>query len=280
MRQLAVLPAGAELGDEELRRVVARVESGVDRQKQAVALAALARTLDWAGKQEESRRLAFRALESGIEEPTILLMAAKHAALAGETARARDLYRRAVRADPLSPTIRYRLGLFSIERGDLEAAAAQFLLASVLWPEDAAAHEKLGLVMAERGRYRLALASLEEARRLDPGRAEIIQMMARVRQVAGLAPEEIEAPEIAVERYPSGNPRSVAQTGRDAAGGRVLHGLFAEWRPSGTLRRVVDYADGVPRGAAVIWDEAGGRAVDYSERPDTGGVAGLGAPPS
>jgi tetratricopeptide (TPR) repeat protein len=259
MRQLGALARSAELDEERLREVTARVEGGVDREEQARALAALARTLDWAGKEEESRRLAFRALESGVEHPAIFLMAAKHRALEGDHDRALDLYLRAVRADPLSPTTHYQTGLFSIERGDLEAAAAHLLLASVLWPEDAAAHEKLGLVMAERGRYGLALASLEEARRRSPGRQEIVGMMARVRQVAGSALAGVEPPEIIVERYPSGTARRVAQAGRDAVGRRVLNGLLTEWSPSGTLRRVVGYVDGVPRADEVIWDETGAR---------------------
>ncbi len=258
MRGLGTLSAGAELSEERLREVIARVEGGIDPGKQARALAALARTLEWAGKQEESRRLASRALESGFEHPSILLMAAKHAALAGEAKQALELYLRALRADPLSPTTHYRMGMFSIQLGDLEAAAAHFLLASVLWPEDAAAHEKLGLVMAERGRYELALASLGEARRRSPGRPEIGRVMERVREAAGAGPVP-PPPELVVERYPSGTARLVAQARADASGARVLHGLFTEWWPDGTLRRVVGYDAGVPRAPEATWDETGRR---------------------
>ena len=257
MRGLGALPAGTALPEERLREVVARVEGGIDPAERARALAALARTLDWAGKEEESRRLAFRALEFGLEDPAILLMAAKHTALAGDSARALELYQRALRADPLSPTIQYQTGLFRIQRGDLEAAAAHFLLASVLWPEDGAAHEKLGLVMAERGRFRLALASLAEARRRDPGRPEIARVMERVRQAAGGGP--LPPPEIIVERYPSGTARLVAQARRDASGRRLLHGLYTEWRPDGTLARVVSYVGGAPR-VATSWNEEGERS--------------------
>ena len=259
LRDAGVLAREAELTEAELDRVVARVEGRIDGARQALALAALARTLDWAGKQEESRRLAFRALESGLEEPSILLMAAKHSVLAGDGSRASDLYQRAVRADPLSPTTHYQTGLFAIQGGDLEAAAAHFLLASVLWPEDAAAHEKLGLVMAERGRFDLALASLEEARRRQPGRPEIAAMLSRLRSDAGPALGEIAAPEVVVERHPSGPARSVTQGRRDAAGEWRRHGLHTEWWPSGTLRRVVDFVDGVPRGGEASWDESGRR---------------------
>ena len=260
MRELGALPRDAELAEEDLRRVVARVEGRIDGARQAVALAALARTLDWAGKHEESRRLAFRALESGLEEASILLMAAKHTALAGDTAGALDLYQRAVRADPLSPTTHYQTGLFAIHRGDLEAAAAHLLLASVLWPEDPAAHEKLGLVMAERGRYGLALASLEEARRREPGRPEIARKVSRLRQVAGPALARVAPPEVVVERHSSGPPRTVTQTRRDPTGGRLRNGLHTEWWPAGTLRRVVGYVDGVPRGVEATWDESGARS--------------------
>ena len=259
MRRLGALASDAELPEEVLRRVAARVEGRIDRAGQAVALAALARTLDWAGKDEESRRLAFRALESGLEEASILLMAAKHTALAGDMAGALDLYQRAVRADPLSPTTHYQAGLFSIHRGDLEAAAAHFLLASVLWPEDPAAHEKLGLVMAERGRYALALASLEEVRRRAPGRPEIARIMSKLRQAAGPGAGGIAPPEIVVERHPSGTARTVTQTRRNAAGERLRHGLHTEWWPSGTLRRFVGYVDGVARGGEATWDESGTR---------------------
>jgi tetratricopeptide (TPR) repeat protein len=160
----------------------------------------------------------------------------------------------------LSPTTHYQLGLFSIHQGDLEAAAAHLLLATVLWPEDAAAHEKLGLVMAERGRYGLALASLEEVRRRQPGRAEIDRLRARLRQDAGPARVGTAPPEIVVDRHPSGPARTVTQTRRNAAGERLRHGLHTEWWPSGALRRVVDYIDGVPRGGEASWDESGNRA--------------------
>ena len=113
----------------------------------------------------------------------------------------------------------------------------------MLWPEDPAAHEKLGLVMAERGRYELALESLEQARRQAAGPA-----------AAGVAPSEI-----AVERHPSGPARTVTQTRRGASGRRLRHGLHTEWWPSGTLRRVVAYVDGVPRGGESTWDESGRR---------------------
>jgi tetratricopeptide (TPR) repeat protein len=253
MRQELLLPATTELSAETLAQVTRQVESRIDPQRHADALAALARTLDWAGKQEDSRRLAMRALGSGAESVSILLIAGKHHALQGDHEKAMELYRRAVRIDPLSPTPRYRMGLLSIELGELEAAAAHFFLATVLWPEDAKAHERLGLVMAERGRYGLAVASLEEAKRRDPGRRSADEMIERVKRYAGAAFEAVEAPLVTLERHPSGVIGKAAQSRRDSAGRSLLHGIHTEWAEDGALLRFADTANGEFRGADVRW---------------------------
>ncbi len=232
------------------------MEGRIDPGRHAEALAALARTLDWAGKLEDSRRLALRALESGTESTSILLVAAKHRALEGDVDGAMDLYRRAVRTDPLSPTPHYWMGLLSIETRQLEAAAAHFFLATVLWPDDAKAHEKLGLVMAERGRYDLAIASLKEAKRRDPGRRSIDGMIERVRSYAGADLEPLESPKAALERYASGVIRLAAQSRPNAAGGSTLHGIYTEWAKDGSLLRFADTIDGEFRGSDVRWTNA------------------------
>jgi tetratricopeptide (TPR) repeat protein len=257
MRREALLPMAAVLGDAALARVDEKVMRGVDPLKQAEALASLAWTLDWAGKREDSKRLALMALESGAETPRVLLIAGKHFALDGDFDRAWELYRRAVRADPLSPTPHYQMGLLAINRGELEAAAAHFFLATILWPEDAKAHEKLGLVMAERGHYALALASLNEARRRDPGRPAIDDMIERVKRYAGPALEPVAAPEISLERYSSGVVSEAAQWRLDTTGHRVLHGISTEWAEDGSLLRFADWVDGEARGADVRWESSG-----------------------
>jgi len=261
MRQEGLLPAAAKPSAEALAAVERQVAGTVDPKRQAEALASLALTLDWAGKEEDSRRLALQALESGTESVNVLLIAGKHLALEGDVEGALALYRRAVRADPLSPTPRYQLGLLAIQRGDLEAAAAHFFLATVLWPEDAKAHEKLGLVLAERGRFALAVASLEEARRRDPGRRSTDEMIARVRRHAGAALGATETPGIALERYPSGVIAMAAQSRRDGAGRSVHHGIYTEWAEDGSLARFADTVDGELRGSDVSWAQSGRRAA-------------------
>ncbi len=267
MRQDGLLPATAKLSDQAHAAVTRQVEELIDPRKHAEALASLAWTLDWAGKQDESRRLALEALESGVETPRILLIAGKHSALQGDVDTARDLYRRAVRADPLSPTPHYQMGLLSIEHGELEAAAAHFFLATVLWPDDAKAHERLGQVMAERGRYGLAVASLEEAKRRDPGRRSTEAMIERVRRYAGAALDFVEAPEITFDRYPSGVISMAVQSRKDSAGRAVFHGIYTEWAEDGSLLRFADAVNGEMRGSDVNW-ESSGRLASSNGRQD------------
>jgi tetratricopeptide (TPR) repeat protein len=257
MRQERILPGDAKLSPTALEQVVHQVEEGIDREKHAEALASLAWTLDWAGKRDDSRRLAFKALESGFETPRVLLIAGKHFALDGDLEQAHTLYQRAVRADPLSPTPHYQMGLLAISRGELEEAAARFSLATILWPHDAKAHEKLGLVMAERGAYGIAIASLTEAKRRDPGRASIDGMIERIQLYAGVTFEPVAAPRIEVERYPSGAVRSIAQSWPDASGGSSGPGIHTEWAEDGTLVRFADTMNGAVSGADVSWDASG-----------------------
>lgn len=258
MRQERVLPAAARLSAQGLAQIVSRVENGIDREQQAQALASLAWTLDWAGKREDSRRLAIKALESGFETTRILLIAGKHFALDGDAERALDLFRRAVRADPLSPTPHYQMGLLAINRGELEAAAAHFSLATVLWPHDAKAHEKLGLVMAERGRHGLGVASLTEAKRRDPGRSAIDDMIARIQHHAGVAFRPVPAPRLEIERYSSGVVRSTTQSWPDPSGGSLRPGIHTEWDENGSLLRFADTVNGSFSGSDVTWNGAGG----------------------
>ena len=102
----------------------------------AGALANLSLTLNWAGKNEESRRLAQQALDSGHEDPTMLMMVARHAALEGENEKALHYFRRAAAASPNSPVVRSQLGMLHSGRGDREAAAAQFFMATLLWDDN------------------------------------------------------------------------------------------------------------------------------------------------
>ena len=103
MIKMGIATPASTWDDAVISMISERVTSNVDEAANAMALTNLARVLNWAGKQEDSRRLAFQALESGAEDPTILMMVARHLALEGDTDQALVYFRRAMRANPNNP---------------------------------------------------------------------------------------------------------------------------------------------------------------------------------
>jgi tetratricopeptide (TPR) repeat protein len=260
MEELAgrgVLQPDAAWGDAAIARVADRVERSLDKTLHARALANLALTLDWAGKTEESNRLAMQALESGEEDPTILMIAARHQAMAGRSDEALGLFRRALRANPGNPVVHSQLGLLLAGRQELEAAAAHFFLASLIWADNEVYHQQLGFIMGQRGRHATALASLMEARRLNPQNPQTEARIASIRAQLGQNAAVVSPLEVSVDRYPSGYPRTIAQTRAGSDGHPVTSGIWTEWYDGGGLKRFMDYEDGNPHGVAVEWDESG-----------------------
>ncbi len=249
--------------------VVERVEQGIDHAAHALALANLALTLDWAGKKEDSRRLAFQALESGVEDPTILMIAGRHLAMEGKNDEALDCFQRAVKVRPGDPVLHSQLGMLRAGRNELEAAAAHLFLASLLWQDNPEYHRQLGAILSMRGRPEAALSSLLEARRLAPADRGLDERIASIQSRLGdgvsVAPAGF-----AVTRYESGYPKTIAQTQPNAAGRAVPDGIWTEWYDGGGLKGFADYVDGVRHGVAITWDE---RGRDSSRREYRNGAA-------
>ena len=253
MAQLGIVRLGSTWDETAVREATQRVEGGIDRAAHGRALAQLAWTLDWAGKEQDSRRLAVKALAYEQEDPPTLLIVARHEAFDGDTPLARELFLRALRADPLSPTVYYQYGLFLADLRELEAAAANFLRASVLWPQDSAAHLKFGLAMAERGRLDIALPALIEAQLLNPGDRGTQAKIDQVQEILG-SPKSKPIPcDVSISRYLSGNPRVIAQTRPSERANPIAHGAWTEWYDTGELKSFVDYVNGVPKGVRTSW---------------------------
>ncbi|HKK71077.1 MAG TPA: tetratricopeptide repeat protein [Candidatus Krumholzibacteria bacterium] len=243
-------------GPETVARIAERVESSVSEETHARALANLALTLSWAGKAEDSRRLADRALESGVEDGTILLMAARHATLEGDHDAARGYYQRAVAAAPNDPVTRSQMGFFLAGIGQHEAAVAQFYLASLLWNDNETYHQQLGFALERIGRHDLALAAFERARALAPQDPKLQRKVATLSErippnarFTDLEPQ--------VTRHPSGYPESLMTTRVVANGPRVPDGFRVEWYETGELRSFTQLRAGHGKGASVRWDRQG-----------------------
>jgi tetratricopeptide (TPR) repeat protein len=256
-----VVRPAASWGDEAVAGVVARVEGRIDRKAHAQALANLARVLSWAGKDEEARRLANRALAAAPELATanadVLAILSERE---GDTVRTWQYLRTALNEDPANPQIHFQIGLEMLNKKppgwSLEAAAAHVLWASAFMPENDMTHQILGLIMAERERFAVAYPSLLEALRLNPRNAEAESALVRLREILGPELRE-DPPKVSLKRYPSGAPEQIVQVRPDAAGGFIPDGIATEWYEAGEPRRLLDYANGVPHGVELIWDPSG-----------------------
>jgi len=243
-------------GNDAIARVTSRVEAGLDTASHARALGNLALTLSWAGKDEDSRRLAFEAVEMGLEEPVVLMMVARHHALAGDVAQAESFLRRAIKANPRNPVAHFQIGLLLVGQEELEAAAGHFFLASVLSPDNDEVHKHLGSVMAQRGRLEVALASYLKARDLDPNSSYTQGRIDWLRQSLP-ADSSMEPPKLSLTSYPSGAPLRLAQAKPDAVGDYIPDGIWTEWYENGGLKRFADFGDGEPNGVDISWDPDG-----------------------
>lgn len=245
-----------DYGPEAVARVSRRVHASVTSEEHARALANLALVLSWAGKGDDSRRLADRALATGVEDPTILLMAARHATLDGDHDAAHGYYRRAVAASPNDAEVRSQMGFFLAGIGRHEAAIAQFYLASLMQAQSETYHQRLGFALERAGHPDLALAALEEAARLAP-QDEGLRMRVEVLRARVPVTERFVDLQPQFERHATGYPRSLATT-RDLGGGtRVPDGMRVTWYDTGELESFAHLHDGVAVGTYVRWDREG-----------------------
>jgi tetratricopeptide (TPR) repeat protein len=253
----------ADWTTETIAEVAAAVEGDLDSVAHAQAMANLAQVLFWAGKTEEARRPAEDALASGVQDPRIVVTAARilgtAAAAEGDSVQAKQHFRTALNALPGSAETHFQVGLMHLNEParDLETAAAHLFLVSVLWPDNDMAHETLGLAMAEQGHYAVAYSSLREARRLNPANADTERALGRLAELIGPQAHAIGQPEISVRSYSSGTPREVYQYLNDAAGRPVVNGIWTEWYEGGEPRRFVEFEDGLRHGVEVTWGRDG-----------------------
>jgi len=172
MIAMGVVQPSSDWGAEAIDRVASQIEAGIDPIAHAQALANLARVLSWAGKDEDARRLADRALAEAPELATanadVLAILSERE---GDSVKTWHYLRAALKADPANPQIHLQIGLELLKREipnwSLEAAAAHVLLASAFMPENDMTHQILGLILAERQRFAVAYPSLLEALRLN-----------------------------------------------------------------------------------------------------------------
>ena len=118
--------------------------------------------------------VATQALSAPQEESLALAGLGRQFLAKGDPERAREAFRRAAAADPTSleainrGDLRYLLGSLMLFKGDLGDAERTFRVLQDQLPAEGWGHWGLGLVVLARGDHRGALASMEQAARLQP----------------------------------------------------------------------------------------------------------------
>ena len=182
-------------GEARIAEVADRVQSGLDPHDHATALMNLSKVLGWAGKRDESYRLARQAVELFPEDSMIQYHAGLTAHLVGRKDEAVPHYRRAVELQPDADEPHGNLGVLLEEAGRLDEAIHHFRLAIryARTPETARRNTanlakalmQQGYEAYSRGRLPESLDSLQEAAGLAPGDPEILGRLGIAELAAG-----------------------------------------------------------------------------------------------
>jgi len=218
---LAVVEAMAEDGivrigpgwnETSINAVTARVESGIDNQDHALALMKLSKVLGWAGKLDESYRLAMQAVDLYPEDARVQYNAGLTAHLSGRKAQAVAHYRRAVEIQPDADEPHGNLGVLLEEGGLVDEAIVHYRLAiRYARSTETTTRNSANLARAllasgftdySAGRVTDALEKFTEAAEIAPGDVEILGRLAIAQLASGRSAEAVETLETATRILP------------------------------------------------------------------------------
>lgn len=169
MQGLGLVSPRASWGQEAIAEVTHRVKGGVDRRAHALALRNLSKVLGWAGKLEQSGKLALLAVADLPEDPVAHVIAGKTLwKLRGRLDEAVVHYREAVRLKPEYFAANLELGNLLVDRGETEASLEYYERAVQIKPGNADARFQLGNTFFDMGNHERASEEYRVALRLDP----------------------------------------------------------------------------------------------------------------
>ena len=178
----------ASWNDDAITLITETVQQSLDTEDHGRALRNLARILTWAGKTEEARSIAQRAVEMVPVDPVAHYLLGMAAARLGDAAEAILHYERAIAFAPDYAEAHYSLGAALVERNDLSKARRYLEGALDLQPEHVEARFNLGLLNLKAGNLTSAASDFRQVIALRPNHHQAYHHLGR----ALLAQEKIE----------------------------------------------------------------------------------------
>ncbi len=197
LERQGVLTKGSTWNDKSLASVRERVELGLDRMAQSEAMHNLARVLGWAGKVEDAKRVAQKAIEVLGDDAEAYNSLGKAAVREGKQDEAMEWFRKALNVNPdhadantnlgtelraqgrheealpyIQAALRARpgyweahvdMGLTLSAQGDTDGAERHFRLAIQDYPASHEAHNDLGVELVRTGRLEEAVGEFQQA---------------------------------------------------------------------------------------------------------------------
>lgn len=155
-------------GEAAISQVKEKVEAGINQETHGKALINLSQVLNWAGKVEESGKLAIQAAEMLPDESEAHFLAGCALAHENRLDEAKTKFQRAVELTPKFARAHDNLGLVFYKQEQFDQARQCFQQAIEIDPNYAHAHNNLGMVFAQKNELREAAAQFEKALQLQP----------------------------------------------------------------------------------------------------------------
>ncbi len=194
LRSMGIVSPGPSWGEETIDEVSARVKNGLDHRAHANAMRNLAKVLRWAGKFEQSAKLAIRAIEGLPGDAEAHYLAADAWWREGHLDAAVAEYERTLSIDPNDLAALLQLGSLLLEQGRPEPAMNYLQRAVRLAPDKADAHFLLANAMFMLEDYEGAQAEYKKSLRLNPDLADAHKNL-------GLIAIRQKQPDTAVEHF-------------------------------------------------------------------------------
>lgn len=187
MQKQNIVKLSPNWSDETIRQISTDIESKIDPAAQGRALRNLAQVLRWAGKFDEAKKLAAKAVDlvSDDAEAQYLLAGDVTAIPPQQLPQAIEHLRKALQIEPGYVMAHNSMGIALSRLGNLDLAIKHFEYALKIEPQNSQALNSLGITVQTKGRLDLAESYFRKAIAADPKFATAYSNLGNVMQLKG-----------------------------------------------------------------------------------------------